>query len=96
MTLRLALAISLALLSGCASPEQTAAVDNDRCASYGFTPGTDAYAQCRMQLDSDRRTRRRAAIDSIGSTPMVAPGVSTTRRTCTSTPGVGTVTTVCE
>jgi hypothetical protein len=47
MTRRIALALLLAL-SGCAQ------WDNDRCASYGFEQGTDAFANCRQNIDIQR------------------------------------------
>lgn len=40
------------LVGGCASSGERDAV---RCESYGFTPGTDAYASCRQQADLQRR-----------------------------------------
>ena len=53
----LATSISLA---GCAEyqAEQAALAanyDDAQCASYGAKPGTDAYIQCRMNLDNQRR-----------------------------------------
>jgi len=53
-------------LAGCAAPmtpEQQTAADRQACASYGFTPGTDRYAECMMQTsqrreDSDERKKR--------------------------------------
>jgi hypothetical protein len=36
----------------CISPEEKAAEDTFKCQQYGgFTPGTDAYAACRNQLN---------------------------------------------
>jgi hypothetical protein len=34
--------------------------DDTRCASYGFSPGTDAFAQCRENLDIDRAHQENA------------------------------------
>ncbi len=49
-------------LTACVSPELQAEQarldaqeDINRCASYGLRPNTDAFAQCRMQLDLARR-----------------------------------------
>jgi len=59
------------LLSGCTtlSPAEVAAQDQDTCANYGFKPGTDAFAQCRLQLAEGHHiddVRQRAAIaDSL-------------------------------
>src|SRR6185312_3457938 len=56
-------------LTGCAttsmSPEQVAAADDTTCQGYGFTPGTDAFAQCRLQIAEQHHAdnvRRRQAI----------------------------------
>lgn len=38
-------------LAGCAAD-----VDNANCQRYGFEPGTDGYANCRMVADQNRRT----------------------------------------
>lgn len=42
-----------ALLSGCMgrSPQERYAEAQNACTSYGFKSGTDAYAQCMMELD---------------------------------------------
>ena len=43
--------IILFLLCGCAiPPQQRLAMDKTTCASYGFHKGTDAFANCMMQL----------------------------------------------
>lgn len=53
------LAFSLSL-SGCLTSEQLVAErnakDDQKCQSYGARPGTDAYVNCRAQLDSARTT----------------------------------------
>lgn len=45
-------------LTGCSTmgmtPEQIAAADASKCEGYGFTRGTDTYAQCMMQIDQAR------------------------------------------
>lgn len=47
--------IGFLLLSGCMSPgEQWAANDDARCSSYGLNYGTPEYAQCRMTADQQR------------------------------------------
>jgi hypothetical protein len=52
-------AIALAgLLGGCVSAQQLAAQDDAKCQSYGAAPGTPAYANCRVQLDTTRTTAR--------------------------------------
>ena len=54
----------LVLLSACASPEQQAAIrqqqieeDAQQCRAYGLKPRTEAFANCRMQLDLARKQR---------------------------------------
>jgi hypothetical protein len=60
--------LSLLSLAGCfalASPQDLAQQDDAVCRSYGATPGTDAYINCRMQRDNTRQqgeSLRRAAI----------------------------------
>lgn len=47
-------------LSGCMTPEQRRAADEERCRSYGFKTRNDAFAECMQRLDLDRRARMRA------------------------------------
>jgi len=42
----------LSFVAGCADPGQG---DAGRCASYGWTPGTDGFAQCMQSADTQRR-----------------------------------------
>lgn len=68
----LALNLSLVSLGGCITDEWAAernAKDDQKCQSYGARPGSDAYVNCRAQLDSARTTAR--AID--GAAPGPAP-----------------------
>jgi hypothetical protein len=37
----------------------------DQCSSYGFTPGTEGYANCRMQTDQANQQRRAAVLGAI-------------------------------
>jgi hypothetical protein len=87
MRLLLALA-ALALLTGCATfetPEQIAAKDDASCAGYGFKPGTDAFAQCRLQLGAehaaDSRAQRanaaRISAALLGNRPQTCSAMST-------------------
>jgi hypothetical protein len=39
-------------LGGCA--ERNARIDDDACRSYGAIPGTDAYINCRAQMNTAR------------------------------------------
>lgn len=57
----LGLAIILSL-SACQSltPQQQREQDQQTCAGYGFKPQTDAFANCMLQLNLDRRADVRA------------------------------------
>ncbi|MCK4205995.1 hypothetical protein J3U99_14555 [Brucella pituitosa] len=50
------------LLAGCQTmtPEQRRAADEQTCRSYGFKQKSDAFSNCLLQLDLDRRADRRA------------------------------------
>ncbi|ODT86349.1 hypothetical protein [Phenylobacterium sp. SCN 70-31] len=52
---RVAVTVSAALLSavlsGCISAAEMAARHRQACVTYGFSPGTEAYANCLLQLD---------------------------------------------
>ncbi len=66
MRILIVLAASISL-AGCAEYQaeqaaQIAASDDAQCASYGARPGTDAYIQCRMNLDNQRQANRRAVV----------------------------------
>ena len=39
--------------------------DADKCAGYGFTPGTNEYAQCNMQLDQQRMQERAQILNNM-------------------------------
>jgi hypothetical protein len=50
------------LLAACQTmtPEERRAADQRACVGYGFKPGTNAMAQCLLDLDLDRRADSRA------------------------------------
>lgn len=50
------------VLAGCQTmtPEERRAADEQTCQSYGFKQKSDAFANCLMRLDLDRRADRRA------------------------------------
>lgn len=50
------------LLSGCLTPEQQRAADEERCRSYGFTRRNDAFAECMQRIDLARRARLNSAV----------------------------------
>lgn len=66
--------ISALVLSGCTttSPAERRAIDESRCASYGFKPNTEKYAECLLSLDLDRRAAQRDMLRSAPS-PMFGP-----------------------
>jgi hypothetical protein len=63
--MRLPVLILCLLMAACApTPEQQAQnrqwelnTDAQQCASYGLQPNTEAFAQCRMELDIARQQR---------------------------------------
>ncbi len=59
------LGAALCLMVGCVSPEEQRAADQQTCAGYGFTPGSDGFAHCMMttaqQRDAQAAADRRAA-----------------------------------
>lgn len=70
------LSVGVAALAGCntgpATAEQAASMQS-QCQTYGFKPGTSAFANCLMQLDqtriADATAKRRAmgeALSEIG------------------------------
>lgn len=43
----------MVLLAGCATSEQ----NSQTCAGYGFSPGTEPFANCMMKLDEQQSAR---------------------------------------
>jgi hypothetical protein len=35
--------------------KDTSTIDDARCQSFGFQPGSPGYAQCRKNIDSERK-----------------------------------------
>ncbi len=61
-------------VAGCVSmtPEERRALDNQTCSSYGFRRGTDAFANCLLNLDLDRRAASRAQFEQMQfNTPLI-------------------------
>lgn len=52
-------------LAACASPEEQRQADAKACQSYGFTPGTTAFANC-MQREQIARSQSSGFFPSIG------------------------------
>jgi Flp pilus assembly protein TadD len=48
------------LLAGCVSPEEQRAMDQQKCAGYGFTPDTVAFANCMMSTSQQRDAQQAA------------------------------------
>jgi hypothetical protein len=48
-------------LGGCMTAQERLASDQQTCVGYGFRPGTEAFAQCMMNIDQGRRNRLAAA-----------------------------------
>lgn len=38
-----------------AAAKEAGTIDDARCQSYGFQPGSPAYAQCRKDIDNERK-----------------------------------------
>jgi len=47
------------------SPQARAANDDAQCQSYGAAPGSQAYIQCRMNLDNQRAAMRSAVAGAL-------------------------------
>lgn len=61
MLIRLAILATTALLpAGCQTAAEVRANDENKCRSYGFRAGTDAFAECLQRIDLDRRADFRA------------------------------------
>lgn len=62
MQIRLVFALAGILLAGCSTitPEERRALDEAECRNYGFSSGTDAFAECLQRIELDRRAERRA------------------------------------
>ena len=69
MTKQIARAAALCALAGCAVPMQTVDASRAACASYGFQPRSDAFAECVM-TEQHRHTLR------IALRPTAAPAVA--------------------
>lgn len=54
--------------SGCATEEELSARDAAQCRDFGFAAGTEAFANCRLQLYT-ARTRRPTVIEQPAFPP---------------------------
>jgi hypothetical protein len=58
MISRLSLLLALSLLvAGCSSVGRLAQRDDERCAARGLQPQTDAYTNCLVSLETERKLR---------------------------------------
>lgn len=48
-------------LAACVTPQERHAMDQNQCYTFGFEPGTDAFAQCMMGLHQDRAAAQAAS-----------------------------------
>jgi hypothetical protein len=78
----LVLTFFIAGLMGCATSQEDkarlAAADNEQCISYGTTPGTPAYTDCRLKLEHQRAllASRPLPPPQFESCPTAASGLS--------------------
>ena len=52
-------------LAGCVSAEDQRTTDQDKCASYGYQPGTNRFADCMMGQDRQRADDQRRTMDDL-------------------------------
>jgi hypothetical protein len=68
-------ALGVALFAGgCVTIEERRALDAERCRGYGFRTGTEAFAQCMLDIDLDRSASRRALVYRDFSGPSLGFG----------------------
>ena len=53
--------------AGCVSVEDQRAMDQDKCASFGFQQGTDGFANCMMQQSTQRDYDEQRSLDRINA-----------------------------
>jgi len=94
-------ALAAILLAGCqtTTPEAQIAANQGKCTGYGFSPGTDAFAACMMQMDRDYAEANRRAQQALGQS-MQELGESMQRQnqtvTCNTYGNAGYSTTTCR
>jgi hypothetical protein len=66
--------IAAIALTGCTvSAEERLARDQQTCRGYGFVQGSEAFANCMLELDLDRRAAQRERFNS--APPLFSPTV---------------------
>lgn len=72
-----AVVLLAALASGCTSAKDLAERNNERCAARGYTPGTDAFADCVVRIEGESQARmernRREMMERPPDLPMGGP-----------------------
>lgn len=63
-----------AAAAGCVTPQEQRSHDEERCRSYGFRQGTDAFARCLLDLDLDRSATLRQRVDTAFGPPFYYRG----------------------
>lgn len=64
--MRYAMILIVLLLPACGpSREAALASDDQSCRSYGYKPGSQPYADCRMALDTRREDQRAAKAQAV-------------------------------
>lgn len=63
-------------LTGCIQPRDYSQADIAHCNDLGFKPGTEAFANCRLQLEQMHVSKTAAAAAMIGANNSMRP------RTC--------------
>jgi hypothetical protein len=51
--------------AGCVSAEDQRAMDQDKCTSYGYRPGSNRFADCMMDQDQQRADDQRRTMESL-------------------------------
>lgn len=61
----LLIAIVPLALAGCVSAKDQRTSDQDKCASYGYRPGTNGFANCMMSRDEQRSDDQQRTMESL-------------------------------
>lgn len=61
----LLIALASLAIAGCVSAEDQRAMDQDKCSSFGFRPGTDNFAGCMMSQSAQREADEQRSLDRI-------------------------------
>ena len=67
--------ILMAFIAGCTSAKELAERNNERCVARGYTPDTDAFADCVVRIEGERDARiernRREMMERPAETPRI-------------------------